>query len=428
MDQINAESTSTMWDDTAIPLPRGDQELKIAINEVLIDENEPTTLKRLRSNLVEENENKKPSKIADCCKKFFLGIDRVFGCCPEATKQQREKRWWSGDVYKPLHFSIMFVSGGLISMLLYACMTSFTVVEVQSVEYDKLEGCARIAGANYSDPSVYPGRCTFELNVTQDMNPPIYFYYELNNFWQNNMEYRDAYSIDQLLGVSANSTGLCLDIKTYNGLNIYPCGNIAYSFFADRFEMTDLTEDYDFCSNCASPGVSESWADVWANWSSEPDWSSSNIAWKTDRENIFLGVAGDVSGVSREGWRQAEIYDIPLPDITDEDLMVWMRVATLPNFIKPFRIIRNRSLSAGTRLQVTAHAFFDIGYPGSYKKVRLRSTNTRSAWGFAKQMGSESMILKWMYLSAGFYLLVFGLLVLCCELAEKFKRKMGVAE
>merc|ERR550517_651216 len=121
------------------------------------------------------------------------------------------------------------------------------------------------------------------------MNPPIYFYYKMNNFWQNDREYRKSYSVQQLIGASANSTTNCLDIKMYNGLNIYPCGNLAYSFFADRFVLTEVDTGYEFCSACAEPdtGAGESWDDVWSNWSSEPDWSNDGIAWKSDREYIF---------------------------------------------------------------------------------------------------------------------------------------------
>merc|ERR1719494_511725 len=132
------------------------------------------------------------------------------------------------------------------------------------------------------------------------MYPPIYFYYSLKNFWQNHREYRKAYSIAQLIGESADTTTNCLDIKTYNGENIYPCGNIAYSFFADRFVLTEHT-GYEFCSSCEEPGTGESWNDVWSNWSSEPDWSNDGIAWESDREYIFKGVS-NTDGVSDKGW------------------------------------------------------------------------------------------------------------------------------
>jgi len=401
------------------------EEVKRNTDVELWEDEQP--LKRQRSTLVEIEENRRPNRAKECCKKTIIGIDRVFRCCPVEAQQQSERSFWSGDVYNPMHFSCIFMSGGVISMIIWSCMTSLTVVELKSVEYDKLDGCSQIQNKNYSDSDVYPGLCSFNLTVGEEMNPPIYVYYELNNFWQNNMEYRKAFSWQQLLGVSANNTDFCWDIKRYDDLNIYPCGNIAYSFFADRFEMTDLTEGYDFCSACSSPGEENSWADVWAEWSSEPDWSGTNIAWETDRKNIFLGASGDVRGVSKEGWRQAEIYGIPLPDVTNEDLMVWMRVAALPKFIKPFRVIRSRSLSVGTTLQITAHAFFDIGYPGSYKKVILRSTNTpkSNAWGFAKKMGSESVLLNSMYLVAAIYLLVVGLVALCLELfpMKKYERQ-----
>jgi len=362
-----------------------------------------------------------PHKCKVCCAKCCSQFSRMFYICPDKTKQQKQPRLWSGDTYRPIVFSAIFLIGGIISMILWSCLNSLTVVELESVEYDKLSGC-QITGANFSDPDFYPGICTFQLTVTQDMEPPIYFYYQLTNFWQNHREYRTAFSIEQLLGTSANSTSNCLDIKTYDGLNIYPCGNIAYSFFADRFVLTEQETGYEFCSACNVPDTDqdETWDDVWANWSSEPDWSNDGIAWESDRKEIFKGVdyPDGIPGMSQVGWRQANIYGISIPDVTDEDLMVWMRVAALPYFTKPFRIIRDKSLTAGTTLNVTAYAFFDIDYPDSSKKVLLRSTNTpsNSAWGFAKSMGRESNLLKTLYLITGVYLLIIGTIALLLEI------------
>jgi len=359
-----------------------------------------------------------PHKCKRCCVKCCSHFSRIFYLCPPKTKQQKQPRLWSGDTYRPIVFSAIFLIGGIISMILWSCLDSLTVVELESVEYDKLSGC-EITGLNFSDPDLYPGTCTFQLTVTEDMEPPIYFYYKLNNFWQNHREYRAAFSIEQLIGTSANSTSNCLDIKSYNGLNIYPCGNIAYSFFADRFVLTEQETGYEFCSTCDVPDadLNETWDDVWADWSSEPDWSNDGIAWESDKDDIFKGTSS-IAGMSQVGWRQDEIYGISIPHVTNEDLMVWMRVAALPWFSKPFRIIRNRSLTAGTTLNVTAYAFFDIDYPGSSKQVILRSTNTpsSSAWGFAKSMGRESNLLKTLYLITGVYLLIIGAIAFLLEI------------
>jgi len=150
-------------------------------------------------------------------------------CCPKDTQQQSEHSYWSGDTYSPLVFVSFFLGGGIITMVLWSCLNSLSVVELESGAYDQIDGC-NITGLNYTDDN-YPGVCSFSLTVEEDMYAPIYFSYRMNNFWQNHREYRQAYSTQQLIGESADTTTNCLDIKTYNGENIYPCGNIAYSFF-----------------------------------------------------------------------------------------------------------------------------------------------------------------------------------------------------
>ncbi len=76
-------------------------------------------------------------------------------------------------------------------------------------------------------------QCTLRLSITQDMAAPVYFYYQLVNFYQNHRRYVKSRSDGQLRGDLTADTSSC-DPLISNGpgpLTVYPCGLIANSFF-----------------------------------------------------------------------------------------------------------------------------------------------------------------------------------------------------
>lgn len=81
------------------------------------------------------------------------------------------------------------------------------------------------------------GACMVTLEIPRDMEAPIYFYYQLTNFFQNHRRYVKSRSDAQLSGQGD------LSISDYNDCSpmanslvepskrLYPCGLIANSFF-----------------------------------------------------------------------------------------------------------------------------------------------------------------------------------------------------
>jgi hypothetical protein len=47
--------------------------------------------------------------------------------------------------------------------------------------------------------------CTQQLTIDQTIQPPVYVYYQLDNFYQNHRRYVKSRSFDQLRGVSSIS-------------------------------------------------------------------------------------------------------------------------------------------------------------------------------------------------------------------------------
>jgi hypothetical protein len=85
-------------------------------------------------------------------------------------------------------------------------------------------------------------QCTFayEFTVTERMEPPIYIYYQLDNFYQNHRRYANSRNDYQLQGLGRSYSNVetdCSPMVGYPGASsnsslLYnPCGLIAWSMF-----------------------------------------------------------------------------------------------------------------------------------------------------------------------------------------------------
>merc|ERR1719244_1979795 len=94
--------------------------------------------------------------------------------------------------------------------------------------------------------------------------------------------------------------------------------------------------------------TTDDWNSQWGQFEDDDKWVRTGIAWDSDVSDKFLeGPTG-----SSIGPRQLQT-GLDMPDVTDEDLIVWMRAAALPNFRKLHRIIEELPEdSEGERLSV----------------------------------------------------------------------------
>ncbi|KAJ9454159.1 ALA-interacting subunit 3 [Diplonema papillatum] len=304
-------------------------------------------------------------------------------------------------------------------------------------------------------------KCTKGITITieETMEPPIFLYYKLTNFYQNHRRYAKSRSDKQLAGDSTNgevsdcppvknpgtltNEGWCQETlstacadamistcETMTGdvctkstnrfpvgdLTYSPCGLVAWSTFNDSFTLVD-SNNITICDG-----------------SSDADTNSckkSGIAWDADRDakfkepktNDFVLTAdgfksdidkcldgGSCSYWSEEavmpylyhGWYLYEPYHrIARP--TDESFMVWMRTASLATFRKLYRRIERR-LEPGTYTMIVDHRFSMESFSG--KKYFVLST---LSW-----IGGRNYFLGIAYISIG---------VLCVVLAVIFISK-----
>ena len=238
----------------------------------------------------------------------------------------------------PRHVVIVFVILGVLfipigAALLYASST----VHQEEVRYDG------VCGSPVRNTNGAPIPCTFNVNITHDMNPPIYFYYKLVNFYQNHRRYVTSQSIYQLHGDDNPDTSECTPSppwRYFYGNNIeqtiYPCGAISGSYFNDTFNAT-LTP-------AASPG-SVLQLGKYGGPAGSASWEKSGIDYSSDTSQLYVTNQAVLNDIATNGANNSQFsrvgslnFVLPLPQ--DEDFAVWQRVAALPQFRKQYRIIR----------------------------------------------------------------------------------------
>ncbi|KAK9500745.1 hypothetical protein O3M35_001947 [Rhynocoris fuscipes] len=183
--------------------------------------------------------------------------------------------------------------------------------------------CASVI-ANNSDAS-----CTCHINFTleEDFNGKVYLYYGLSNFYQNHRRYVKSRDDFQLLGKLGVPSGDC-DPFAYTDASkgkqpIAPCGAIANSLFNDTIKL--FTQD-----KIPVPLLKTGIA-----WPSDKEVKFKNPPGK-DLKEAFKGYAKPVNW-KKNVW---ELDDDPSNNgFQNEDLIVWMRTAALPNFRKLYRRI-----------------------------------------------------------------------------------------
>eukprot|EP00484_Ammonia_sp_Unknown_P028541 CAMPEP_0197034932 /NCGR_PEP_ID=MMETSP1384-20130603/12855_1 /TAXON_ID=29189 /ORGANISM="Ammonia sp." /LENGTH=389 /DNA_ID=CAMNT_0042464903 /DNA_START=48 /DNA_END=1217 /DNA_ORIENTATION=+ len=359
-----------------------------------------------------------------------------------AFKQQELKAWQ--PVLTPVAviamLLIVFVIFLPIGIVLEDC--SNRVIE-QSWRYDTVGACDEVSSSlNHTQ---LPKECTLTgpgkddvLVLDHDYEVPIYFYYELKHFYQNHRRFAKSKSDPQLRG-DGNTEEVdpnCEPLINNGGDTLVPCGLFPGSYFEDRFSL-----DYKLPDNDSAPWTSlcphsdqtdpcyfwgtgnstEQWRVNWANWSVDGSWQKQGIAWKSDVDSKFKYVALDVDSQTNQGPRQI-VSGLDLPRADDEDFIVWMRAAALPNFRKLHRVIRSLPngatvLPKGTILRINIASWFPTKDFGGEKWVTIAKTE----W-----CGGANHALAWTYIVVA--CVAIGLTVTFAVLLLFGSRKMADVE
>ena len=294
--------------------------------------NEPQS----KSNLSEQSKIKKIKTKQTIAAEPEEDEDLVYEKVKQSRFKQQNLPAWR-PVPTILSIVIVFTVFGILFVILGIVLLVYSN-KVKSAKIDYTD-----CGSN--DP------CNKQLTLEDDIDAPVFVYYQLDGFFQNSRRYLKSKETDQLTGddikahdncepaetnkeMGFSSTQTALDDTTVLNPNdiAVPCGLVAKTFFNDRFTFKIGSE---------------------------------NLV--VDETNIAFG-------------KDKKLYDKnPDPskqwiDMTNEHFLVWMRPSGLPNPRKLWGRI-NRDLKKGEVIDITIVNKYNVNnYKGKKKIVLSNAT------------------------------------------------------
>jgi len=207
-------------------------------------------------------------------------------------KQQKLPAWQPILTPIPVIVSFLIIGVIFIPVGYVLFLASESVTEVISESY---ESCGTICNVTFRN---------------MNMQPPIYVYYKLENYYQNHRRYVKSRNDAQLRGqqvLALSDLSDCAPYVSYDGSSspnefYLPCGLIARSLFNDTFILST------------------------GNGSLIPV-STDGVAWQSDIDTKFNNPPKGTPGIR------------VIPDFKNVDFIVWMRTAALPTFRKLWRVV-----------------------------------------------------------------------------------------
>ncbi|CAM9135569.1 unnamed protein product [Hapterophycus canaliculatus] len=273
-------------------------------------------------------------------------------------------------------------------------------------------------------------QCQIIFNIEENMDSPVYVYYELRKFFQNHRSYVKSRSFDQLKGgvSTVPAADICSPLEGVGTVELNPCGLVANSMFNDVFVVDNAPDPYDPLSPFEYMDESGiSWVTDRDGDFSQPDgFVKAECAQSDSCENCLgsavysdCGSYTDREGIYYKYWYPDEastqyLYETypdvisPVDGVTNEHFVVWMRTAALSTFRNLYGTIEHDLLApAEIKFNVTAN-FHVTGFGGT-KSLILTTLSP---------VGNRNGVLGGAFMAVGGACLAAGLLVL-----SKFQRQ-----
>ncbi|XP_003962553.1 cell cycle control protein 50B [Takifugu rubripes] len=320
-----------------------------------------------------------------------------------AFTQQRLPAWQpmlSAGIVIPgfLLIGLAFIG---IGVALFITSQSIQVLELDYTGEQPPSPCYKC-----SDPTVKNCVCNLEFSITTLFKGPVFFYYGLSNYFQNYRKYGVSRDDEQLYGDLDNFKSPSEYCAPYqydsNDKPIVPCGSIANSMFNDTFKLYQRVNGTKKLVPFDGKGI------AW--------WTDYNIKYRNPSisplKNAFNGTVKPLM------WPKPA-YELDPNDpanngFINQDFLVWMRTAALPDFRKLYRRITEgdyaEGLPAGTYVLEIAYNYPVLSFEGR-KKVVLSNVS----W-----MGGKNEFLGIAYLVIGSLCIVMSIVMLIVYAKFKF--------
>uniref|UniRef100_A0A3P9I659 Cell cycle control protein n=2 Tax=Oryzias latipes TaxID=8090 RepID=A0A3P9I659_ORYLA len=239
--------------------------------------------------------------------------------------------------------------------------------------------------------------CKLSFSIGTLFKGPVFFYYGLTNYFQNQRKYGVSKDFNQLIGDVSYFKSPSSDCQPYqrvNGKPIVPCGAIANSMFNDTFKLYQIINGKEELVPFDGKGIAW-WTDYNIKYRN-PDYTPLKNAFNDTEKPVFWTKPAyelDTSDASNNGF-------------INQDFLVWMRRAALPNFRKLYRRITEGNykdgLPAGNYSLEISYNYPVISFEGT-KKV----TFSNVSW-----MGGQNEFLGIAYLVIGSMCVVMSVVML----------------
>lgn len=285
-----------------------------------------------------------------------------------------------------------------------ALLVTSRSIQVMEIDYTGVENDSPCFKC--SDDEITNCKCEMRFSIDTLLKGPVFFYYGLSNYFQNYRKYGASKDYNQLSGDVSYFTdpdAECAPYQYDNNKNpIVPCGAIANSMFNDTFKLYQIVNGTNKQVPLDGKGI------AW--------WTDYNVKYRnptvTPLKNAFNGTVKPIF------WPRPA-YELDLSDpanngFINQDFLVWMRRAALPNFRKLYRRISEgdfaQGLPAGNYSLEIAYNYPVLSFDG-----RKTVVFSNVSW-----MGGKNEFLGIAYLVIGSMCVVMSVVMLIVYAKFKF--------